>query len=152
MTIGPTVGGGLKLVPEEEQDWLVLLEIAHDGDNDLASELAGLMDEDSMWDEIVVPELQTEFSTQRRLVLKAIIEARSSGDEEVVIEPGDAESWYGALNQARLALESEYRFGPRELNNPGKIESAKMRSAYFRNDFYCTVQSLLLKYVMSDGE
>ena len=56
MTIGPTIAGGLKLVPEEDEDWLILLEIANDGDSDLSQRLATLMDEDSMWEDIVVPE------------------------------------------------------------------------------------------------
>ena len=150
MTIGPTVGGGLKLVPEEKQDWMVLLQITQDGDAEVAKKFGGLMDEDSMWDEIVVPELEADFDRQRKLVLKAVLEARALGDEEVVIGSEDAETWYGALNQARLALEEEYQFGPRELSDPDEIADDQTRSAYYRNDFYSTIQSLLLQYVMGD--
>jgi len=115
MTIAPTVSGGLKLIPEEEQDWMVLLEIAHDGDGDLAQHFAGLMDEDSMWEDIVVPELESEFSAQRKTVLKAVMEAREKESDGLIIERKDAEEWYGALNQARLAMEGKYRFGLRVL-------------------------------------
>ncbi|MGB0144878.1 MAG: hypothetical protein ACPGAP_08905, partial [Akkermansiaceae bacterium] len=73
MTIGPTVAGGLKLIPEEDQDWLVLLEIAKDGDGRLSRRLAGLMDEESMWNEIVVPELEEDFSKQRLEVVMAVM-------------------------------------------------------------------------------
>lgn len=150
MTIAPTLSGGLKILPEEEEDWLVLLEITQDGDCDLARRFAGLMDEDSMWEDIVMPELESEFADQRLAVVRAVVKARKSGEEEVLIESADAETWYGALNQARLAMESKYKFGPRELRNPGEIEGREKRSAYFREDFYSTIQSLLLRYVMGD--
>ena len=73
MKIGPTMAGGLKIVPESEHDWMLLLGIAGDGDDDLAIRLAGLMDEDSMWDEIVVPELENEFSEQRKTVVAEVM-------------------------------------------------------------------------------
>ncbi len=150
MTIAPTVSGGLKLIPEEDQDWVVLLKIAHDGDGDLAQHFAGLMDEDSMWEDIVVPELESEFSTQRKKVLKDVMEARERKSDGLIIDRKDAEIWYGAFNQARLAMEEKYRFGPREFRDSDDFEDEEMRSAYFRNEFYGTVQSLLLEYVMVD--
>jgi len=149
MTIGPTVAGGLKLVPEEEQDWMVLLEIAKDGDGRLSSRLGGLMDEDSMWDEIVVPELDDEFSKQRMEVVMAVMKAKGEG-EAIHIDKESAETWYGALNQARLELEAKYKFGPREDREPGEIKDRSARAAFYRNDFYCTVQSLLLEHVMTE--
>lgn len=149
MTIGPTVAGGLKLVPESESDWMLLIGIAGDGDADLADRLAGLMDEDSMWEEIVAPELKEEFSRQRLAVVKFVMKAKADG-EDVHIVKENAEVWYGTLNQARLALEEKYQFGPRELNDPTALKDGSAQAAYFRNDFYCTVQSLLLRYVMTD--
>jgi len=150
MRIGPTLSGGLKLLITEERDWFVLLGIAEDADGDLAKHFASLMDEDSMWEDIVVPELESDFSKQRETVLKMVVEAKKAEEEEVVIERTDAEAWYGALNQARLVMEERYQFGPRELREPEEIQDSEMRSAYFRNDFYCTVQSLLLQYVMDE--
>lgn len=149
MTIGPTVAGGLKLVPEEEQDWAVLLEIASDGAGGLSKRLGGLMDEDSMWDEIVVPELDDMFSRQRTEVLKMVRKARSK-DEPIHIERNNAETWYGALNQARLELEANFHFGPEEKRDPDQIVDPSARSAWFRNEFYGAVQSLLLQYVLTD--
>jgi hypothetical protein len=151
MTIAPTLSGGLKLVPEEEQDWLILLQIADDGDGNLAQQFSDLMDDDSMWEDIVVPELEVEFSEQRRKVVAAILQAREAEGDGVLVEKADAEAWYGALNQARLAMEAKYHFGPRELRDPSELEESEARSAYFRNEFYCTVQSLLLEYVMGDA-
>lgn len=150
MTITPTLSGGLKLQPEEEQDWLILFEIANDGDADLAQQFSELMDEDSMWEEIVQPELETEFSKQRKTIVDAVRQAQEAGEDELVIEQADADAWYGALNQARLAIEAKHQFGPRELHDLDELKDPEMRSAYFRNDFYCSVQSLLLEYVMVD--
>lgn len=149
MTIGPTVAGGLKLVPEEKQDWEVLQTIALDGEGKLSERFGDLMDEDAVWEEIVVPELEGDFSRQREEVAKEVARAKAS-DEPIHIEKDRAEIWYGALNQARLELEARFKFGPRELRNPGEMGSGEERSAFFRNDFYCTVQSLLLRYVMTD--
>ncbi len=151
MTIAPTLSGGLRLIPEEEQDWSVLLEIADDGEGNLEARFGNLMDEDSMWEEIVVPELKVDFSAQRKEVRKAVLEAREQGREGVTIEREQADLWYGALNQARLLLEERFRFGPSEFVEVEKIKDAVMRSAYFRNEFYSQVQSLLLEYVMGDG-
>ena len=147
MTIGPTVAGGLKLIPEEDQDWVVLLEIAKDGDGDLSKRLAGLMDEESLWEEMIVPELEEEFSRQRLEVVTAVIKAKGEG-QALHIDKEMAEAWYGALNQARLELEARYRFGECGNFAPDEIENDAARAAFYRSDFYGTVQSLLLRYVM----
>ena len=91
MTIGPTVAGGLKLIPEEEG--LVLLEQQRQGRS--AFSAAGeLMDEESMWNEIVVPELEEDFSKQRLEVVMAVMKAK--GEEDIHIDQESAEAWYGA--------------------------------------------------------
>ncbi|MDB4713373.1 hypothetical protein OAF41_01320 [bacterium] len=149
MTVGPTVAGGLKLVPETEHDWMLLIGIAGDSDSDLAGRLAGLMDEDSMWDEIVAPELTEEFSKQRIAVVKEVLKAREE-EEDIHIVKSNAEFWYGALNQARLALEDKYKFGASEEVDPEVFEDSSARAAYFRNNFYSHVQGMLLQYVMID--
>lgn len=149
MTVGPTVAGGLKLAPETEHDWMLLIGIAGDSDSDLAGRLAGLMDEDSMWDEIVAPELTEEFSKQRITVVKEVMKAKEEEDDVHIVK-SSADVWYGALNQARLALEDQYKFGAREEVDPKMFENPSARAAYFRNNFYCHIQSLLLQYVMVD--
>jgi len=150
MTLAQTLNGGLKLIPEERQDWLILLEIAADASEDLAREFGELMDEDSMWDEIVVPELEAEFSVQRKHVLKVVKKAQRAEKKEIVIAPKDADLWYGALNQARLSLEAEFKFGSREFTEREEIQDAAMRSAFLRDEFYLTLQSLILRYVSTD--
>ncbi|HBI30515.1 MAG TPA: hypothetical protein DDY45_00625, partial [Verrucomicrobiales bacterium] len=118
-------------------------------DSDLAGRLAGLMDEDSMWDEIVAPELAEEFSKQRITVVKEVMRAKEEEDEIHILK-GSVDVWYGALNQARLALEDKYRFGAREDVDPKMLEDSSARAAYFRNNFYSHIQGLLLQYVMGD--
>ena len=128
---------------------MLLIGIAGDSDSDLAGRLAGLMDEDSMWDEIVAPELAEEFSKQRITVVKEVMRAKEEEDEIHILK-GSVDVWYGALNQARLALEDKYRFGAREDVDPKMLEDSSARAAYFRNTFYSHIQGLLLQYVMGD--
>jgi hypothetical protein len=65
----------------------------------------------------------------------------------VWIEPDDAFQWYGALNQARLALEDLHHFGPEDQVAIGELSPAS-RSAFFRSHFYLALQSLLLDHVI----
>jgi len=148
MTVMPTVEGGLKLVPEDDDDWNVLSAIALDADEEIAKRFSGLMDEESMWEDIVVPDLETHFSKQLEVVIEALKAGRDSG--EVIISPGESEEWYGALNQARLGLERIYQFGPDEKVVLEEISSLSERSAYRRGRFYSAVQAVLIEYAMPD--
>ena len=144
----PTVEGGLKLIPENSDDWNVLSAIALDANEDLAKRLGGLMDEESMWEDIVVPDLELHFGSQLEEVLQAIKAGRE--EDEVIISPEKSEAWYGALNQARLGLEKKYYFGPDEDVVVEELSSVDEKAAYRRGRFYSAVQSLLIEYVMSD--
>ncbi len=151
MNIFPTLDGGLRLEIETTMDWQILMAISLDAENDLAGELSELMDEESMWDEIIAPELQSHFSSQLEHVLKVVRECRerSAGEDlaELHIPKEDGEIWYGALNQARLALEEKYQFDSCEVENFEELGEA-MKHAFFRNRFYNQIQGLLLEYVM----
>ena len=59
----------------------------------------------------------------------------------------DGFSWYSALNQARLALEEKYHFGPGEEIEPGNLP-IESRTSFLRSQFYCALQSLLLDHVI----
>lgn len=150
MTVMPILNGGLKLVPESEKDWLALGNLAADADCDLANRLAGLMDEESMWEDIVVPDLESHFSTQLGTVLKTIKAAQPNNEEEAEIEitKEDAEDWYGALNQARLGLEKTYHFGQEDELDPSDLANPESRNAYLRSRFYSSLQGLILEYVL----
>ncbi len=151
MKIAPTLEGGLRIDIETPLDWMVLRCIPYDARGDtgtLAAKLGALMDGDPEaedWRELIVPDLQTEFDTQLSTVESSL---RQAGDDEspaeLFIVKDEAERWYGALNQARLALQERYAFAETEpaAMSPGE------RSAWFRSQFYLHVQSLLLDYVM----
>ncbi|NNM31170.1 MAG: hypothetical protein HKO57_16770 [Akkermansiaceae bacterium] len=155
----PTLEGGLKIDVETATDWLVLEQIPGDamdnGAEGLPERLGALMDDDCDWDEVVIPELKTFFSGQlrrvREVLKQAQDEAGDDGDDDagaVFIGREDAGDWYGALNQARLSLETRYKFGPTDgIESLEAFPEAK-RSAFIRSQFYCALQSILLEYVL----
>jgi len=109
-----------------------------------------------MWEDIVVPDLQHHFSSQIEHVLKVIREAKKRAPDhekgesavEIHIPREDGELWYGALNQARIALESHYKFGPIDEIDVLETLSPKKRDAFLRERFYMSLQSVLIQYVM----
>ena len=151
----PTLEGGLRIDIESSGDWLVLEQIPADAIEEkrfsLPEELASLMDDESDWDDLVVPELSDLFSGQVDHVAEAVARAvETSGEEsgELFILRDEARDWYGALNQARLALESRWKFSADE--DAGVLAGAppQKRSAFIRSQFYLVLQGLLLDYVI----
>jgi hypothetical protein len=156
MKVGPTLEGGLRIDAEDLSDWEILHAILHDAkrtENDLADSLGGLILEEAGaedWRDFVVPDLRDEFDSQLSKVTKIIEGAmeKSGGDPgSIWIGKADGFIWYGALNQARLALEDLHHFGPSEDVSMEELHPAR-RSAYFRSQFYLAIQSLLLDHVM----
>jgi len=148
MTILPTLEGGLSIQPDSEADWSVIEMIMSDMGRpaQLAELLAGLMDEESEWDEWVVPDLVEGFSKQAGYVAAAIQYARTFKGESILITPRGAENWYGAVNQARLTLQSQYKLD--EIESLDDV-SELVKQVYFRDRFYTALLSFLLEYVMS---
>jgi hypothetical protein len=152
----PTLEGGLRIDAEDASDWELLRSIIDDAngqETDLASRLGGLISEDAGaedWQEYIVPDLREAFQDELAQI-GAAIEAAAFNAEEgagpIWITPDDAFPWYSALNQARLALEERYRFGPSEHLSPKGLTPVH-RAAFLRSKFYCAIQSLLLEYVM----
>lgn len=156
MKIMQTLEGGLRIDAEDEGDWDLLDGITQDavsGDEPLAQRLGSLITDEDVapdWKEYIVPDLEEEFSADLLHVQTAIAVARfeSVGKSGPLwITPEDATQWFSALNQARLALEERFHFGPSERVNPASLP-ALPRSAFLRSQFYCAVQSLLLEHVM----
>lgn len=155
----PTLEGGLRIDVESATDWLVLEQIPSDaltGGPDLLPERLGtLMDDKANWDDLVIPELKEFFSGQLLLVADAITEAQREAETaggapegQVFIARSEGDEWYGALNQARLALEAHFQFGPMaEVEMPETFSDIK-RSAFIRSQFYCALQSVLLEHVL----
>lgn len=146
----PTLEGGLAIQPESEVDWQVLemitIDIGRSGH--LAESLGGLMDEESEWDEWVVPDLVEIFCKQSNYIASAIERAHVEESSSIIIRPQDADHWYGALNQARLSLQARYR-----LDGMAGVDGLpdEIVQAYFRDRFYTSLQSLLLEFVMDAG-
>ena len=156
MKIVPTLEGGLRIEIETATDWLVLEQIAPDAlkmeQESLPSRLSALMDEASEWDEMVVPELSDLFHEQLCCVREIVQEARKGSGESSLghlsISQKDGDRWYGALNQARIALEGYYRFGPSQEVEEVESFPAPKRSAFIRSQFYSALQSVLLEHVI----
>jgi len=157
MKIAPTIEGGLKIEPESEEDWYVLRAICQDakgGENDLASRMGDLITDEKIsedWNDIVVPDLRESFWDDLHHVSAEIDSAAAFAKHEeaaIWITQDDAPNWYSALNQARLALEEAHHFGNEleiEIEKFGPVQ----REAFFRNQFYCALQSFILERVMN---
>ena len=147
MNIVPTIEGGLAIELSSEVDWEVLEMIIRDvgRPGHLAESLAGLMDDNSDWEDYVLPDLKSVFDGQAKYVAAALKDARDRNEQVVFVNPKQGEQWYGAVNQARMALEARY-----QLDSIEDYEDApeELRSAYFRGRFYCMLQTMLLDYVM----
>ena len=152
----PTLEGGLRIDAEDASDWELFRSIIVDANGctiDLASRLGGLITEEAGgadWEEYVVPDLREEFQDELAQVGAAIESAifhanRAAGP--VWITPEDAMPWYGALNQARLAIEERFHFGSDEDPHPEGL-NPEQHAAYVRSGFYGDIQMLLLKYVI----
>ena len=156
MKVMPTLEGGLRIDAEEADDWLLLSGVTEDAiscDEKLARRLGKRITDEEVagdWREFVEPGLDEEFSVSVVFVATRIAAARvDSGGEAgpLWITVDDASHWYSTLNQARLALEERYRFGPGEAIDPNSLPP-EQRSGFFRSQFYCAIQSLLLDHVM----
>ncbi|MFD0892895.1 DUF2017 family protein [Luteolibacter ambystomatis] len=151
MMVGPTLKGGLRIDAEDFQDWIILRYILADAEPaGLAQRLAGTAGAEAEdWEELVMPDLRETFEGQVGEVGRAIelaAKASAGGPGQVFIEKEDAEAWFGALNQARLALHSRYDFSEDEPDMSGM--SNARRAAFFRYQFYTEIQILLLKRVL----
>ena len=156
MKVAPTLEGGLRIDPETAEDWHVLRAIlidANSHDTDLATRLGGMVTDERIaedWREFVVPDLRESFADDLNQIQAAIESAAAfpkNGASQIWISRDDAFSWYGALNQARLALEERYRFGPDPESDPSNHQPV-LHEALLRSQFYCALQSFLLRHAL----
>ncbi|MGB0775186.1 MAG: hypothetical protein ACPG32_00900 [Akkermansiaceae bacterium] len=150
MNITPTMAGGLCIEPESEADWMVLQMIGSDigRSGHLAEALSDLMEDDEGdWGEFVLPDIKQTFRGQTQMVTRTIDDAHENEEKAVFIPAKHGDAWYGAINQARHTLQARYQFDSVENI---EVAPAELRSAYFRDRFYLTLQSLLLDYVMEE--
>jgi hypothetical protein len=156
MRISQAMMGGLRIDVEDEADWRLLwmiIEDAQSGEESLAIRLAGTIADEEVaadWSEWVVPDLEKGFNAELAFVKMVIETARKEAGGvagPLWIIPREAPRWYGALNQARLALEVRYHFGPSDQIDLAKLPVEK-RNAFVRSQFYCALQSALLEHAM----
>ncbi len=148
MNVLPTSDGELCIRPESGADWMQLELICEDAGHPsrLAESFSELMEPESGWGEYVAPGLESTFSGQCREVATAIENARQQDGAAIFITARQAETWYGAINQARLALEARYQLDALDDNPEGS--QPEVRSAFHRSRFYLFLQSMLLEFVM----
>lgn len=148
MKVAPTLDKRLRIDVESEVDRMILQAVIADARGEgggLAGRLAGGMPDElaADWNEFVLPGLGEDFDGQLGVVEQAI--AGLEGEGEIYITADDAEAWFGALNQARLALEESHHLsevGDEEMPPP-------LRTAWYRSQFYQMVQGMLLEFLMS---
>jgi hypothetical protein len=156
MKVAPTLEGGLRIDPETAEDWHVLRAILIDAighDTDLATRLGGMVTDERVaedWRDFVVPDLRESFADDLNQIQAAIETAAAfpkDGASPIWITRDDAFSWYSALNQARLALEETYGFGPDPESDPSNLQPVR-HEALLRSQFYCALQSFLLQHAL----
>lgn len=157
MTIAPTIEGGLRIDPETAEDWHILRAIvldANGNDTDLADRFGELITDEKLaedWKENIVPDLRESFSDDLHHIYAAIETAAAfpeDGKSPIWITRDDALNWYSALNQARLALDEKYQFGPDPESDPANLGPVR-HEALLRNHFYCALQSFILRHSLT---
>ena len=158
MRVAPTLDRGLRIDAENANDWLVLEMICTDAsqmpDEPLADKLAHYMAADEDWAELITPELADQFSSQVIHVSRSISTAEKSQDltGSLFIKAEDADTWFGAINQARLSLEERHKVSKfddlAEEEDNLEFENPALKAAIIRYHFYTTLQSILLEYIL----
>lgn len=159
MKVLPTMEGGLRVDLEEEADWALFQILVDDArgksEGWLARRLGVLMEEED-WEEYVVPDLAKHFTEQIDLVNRAVGDAKSKADGpegELYILRDEGDAWYAVLNQARLALEGQWKLAEIEHLEDFEENSAlsgdqQRLSALMRSRLYLLLQTRLLEFVL----
>lgn len=148
MNISPTLDGGMRIDLESADDWSILRFLPYDashGEQDLATRLGPPGTDKDLredWELYVEDDLRALFLGQVATVSHAIETAEKAADGgtgQLTIAREAVDTWFGTLNQARLALESHYQF-----HGPAQAESTERAFAFQRSQFYTAIQGLLL--------
>jgi len=158
MKIGPLESEGtltgIRIDIEYLEDWQCLEMIALDvvlNNKPPSHQFSKHMRPDDDWKEYVMPEIDEKLNSQVLFVNGKIEQEKAQDREEpsVTILSADAAAWYGAINQARLALESHYRLS---LIQDEEYQSSSLSGeviyAAVRNNVYTYIQSQLLDHAM----
>jgi hypothetical protein len=158
MKLSNQTDGSLRLILEDENDWILCELLLNDargkGDDWLAKQMGLFVDEDD-WDEFVVPEISQQYNGQIETVEKSLTAAKERAEDEegeLIIDKVIGEEWYGVLNQARLSLEGRWKLSAAEEKGEfDDQESAdpEKASAFFRSRLYCFLQAQIIENVLS---
>lgn len=155
MRVAPTLDKSLRIDAENATDWLILEMICTDASQhpsgSLAHKFGNHMCADDDWEELITPELQDQFNQQITHISRAISSAEKADDlsGSVFISAEHADTWFGALNQARLSLEEQYNLSQYEEVEDIDPSMPHCRAAMIRSHFYGSLQSLLLEFILS---
>jgi len=99
------------------------------------------------WREHVRPELEQLFASSRDIVAQDVAALGHNGPAtKLVIPAAHLEAWLNALNQARLIIVEEYKFGEPELGHRELPDLATRRGlALLKVHFYAHLQELLVE-------
>jgi len=154
MTINPTLNGSLKIELTQVTDKLMLEHIVVDAlaDNSesLSEEFADLMIASEDWQEFVAPDIAHLFESQLHKI-KHQLDKIGDG-HEIYINKENSEHWYGAVNQARLQLEKQYKLSQIKENSDKSLLEKEQASALGRDEFYLIIQSLIIDYIWEGKE
>ena len=120
------------------------------GEEWLSDSMGPDFDEDwfTNWNEWIQPEVQSAYNAQ----LMSVRQFGTAKDNIVFVPSSHVEFWFGAVNQARMALEAIYHFS--EENIPEEREDAMAyveqwaedkQGGYQRSHFYAWFQEILLE-------
>jgi len=110
-----------------------------------SSETAGEDLED--WREHVHPELERHFAASREKVSEDLgALGAGNGSGRCVIPRANIDAWLNALNQARLVIVEENKFGERDLSGAEPPDLSTRRGlALLKVHFYAHLQELLVE-------
>lgn len=99
------------------------------------------------WKEHVRPELERLFASSREIVARDVsLLGAKGGGTTLVIPPENLDAWLNALNQARLVIVEENRFGESDLDRGETPDLATRRGiALLKVHFYAHLQELLVE-------
>jgi hypothetical protein len=99
------------------------------------------------WKEHVRPELERLFTSSREMVARDLsVLGRHGQGTKLVIPAGHIDAWLSALNQARLIIVEENKFGEGDLDQREPPDLTTRRGlALLKVHFYAHLQELLVE-------
>ena len=98
------------------------------------------------WREHVQPELERLFASSRGIVARDVASLAQGDGGRLVIPAAHLDAWLNALNQARLILVEENKFGEGDLDHREPPDLATRRGlSLLKVHFYAHLQEMLVE-------